>query len=241
MEGFHRPFPGGKSDNQIHGGNPQFQLPLLKWCNFLLPVHSVQPEGLLESSRYASPHGRSRLNLPPKRFPPRRRRVEMAGTFNRSFSEPEPDLALLSARKNFYSESHPGPDDVLLVIEVADSSLPFDREEKLPLYASAGIREVWIVDLTRRSFLAFRRPVGGQYSEHAGHTEGDIAIPGVTEARINISSLESSLFPQYPTSLFYSSFESLAFARAAVRLDANPRMTSHVNADRSAQGRATAR
>ncbi len=59
------------------------------------------------------------------------------------FSEPQPDLALLKPRKDFYSNSHPTPEDVLVVIEVADASVYYDRNVKPPLYARAGIPEAW--------------------------------------------------------------------------------------------------
>jgi Uma2 family endonuclease len=62
-------------------------------------------------------------------------------------SEPQPDLAILRYRQDFYSLAHPTPDDVLLIIEVSDSTLKFDREVKVPLYASEGIVEIWIVNL----------------------------------------------------------------------------------------------
>lgn len=57
-------------------------------------------------------------------------------------SEPQPDLALLRPRSDFYVSSHPGPQDVLLLVEVAETSTDFDRQIKLPLYAKAGIPEV---------------------------------------------------------------------------------------------------
>ncbi len=62
-------------------------------------------------------------------------------------SLPQPDVVLLRQRDDFYAEAHPGPADVLLLIEVADSSLVYDTEEKLPAYAAAGIPEVWIINL----------------------------------------------------------------------------------------------
>jgi Uma2 family endonuclease len=62
-------------------------------------------------------------------------------------SLPQPDVVLLRQRDDFYAEAHPGPADVLLLIEVADSSLAYDTEEKLPAYAAAGIPEVWIINL----------------------------------------------------------------------------------------------
>ena len=61
-------------------------------------------------------------------------------------SEPQPDVMLLRWRDDFYRDGHPGPADVLLLIEVSDSSVDFDRNEKLSAYAAAGIPEVWIVN-----------------------------------------------------------------------------------------------
>ena len=62
-------------------------------------------------------------------------------------SEVQPDVTLLRPRADFYTRGHPTPADVLLLIEVADSSLARDRRVKMPLYARAGIREAWLVDL----------------------------------------------------------------------------------------------
>ena len=63
------------------------------------------------------------------------------------YSEPEPDVVLLKPAPDDYVSHHPVPDDVLLLIEVADSSLEFDRRKKLPTYARSGIRDLWIVNL----------------------------------------------------------------------------------------------
>jgi Uma2 family endonuclease len=78
-------------------------------------------------------------------------------------SEPEPNLAILKPRSDFYAAAHPRPDDVLLLVEVADSSIGFDRSIKLPIYAAAGIRETWIVDLTSDSVEQYSQPQGGKY------------------------------------------------------------------------------
>lgn len=64
-----------------------------------------------------------------------------------NLSEPEPDIAILKMREDFYTDSHPQPEDVILLIEVAASSLETDKRVKLPNYAKAGIREVWIMDI----------------------------------------------------------------------------------------------
>lgn len=76
-------------------------------------------------------------------------------------SEPQPDFALLRPREDFYAGGHPGPADTLLVVEVAHTTLGYDREIKLPLYATAGVPEVWIVDVE-----------GGVVEVHAEPGEG---------------------------------------------------------------------
>ena len=76
---------------------------------------------------------------------------------------------------------------MLLLIEVADSSLRFDRSVKLPLYARAGIAEVWIVDLKRRVLNAYRRPAGDGYDEMTTYQAGDaIAIALAPDIRISL-------------------------------------------------------
>jgi Uma2 family endonuclease len=80
-----------------------------------------------------------------------------------SGSEPEPDIALVRPRPDRYRRGHPGPGDVLLIIEVADTTLDYDRDTKLPFYAAAGIPEVWIWDLNGERVLVYREPHEGQY------------------------------------------------------------------------------
>lgn len=72
-------------------------------------------------------------------------------------TEPLPDIALLLPRADYYRNAHAGPDDVLLLIEVADSSLAYDRDVKLPRYARAGIPEAWLVDLSGRRLWVHRQ------------------------------------------------------------------------------------
>ncbi len=82
-----------------------------------------------------------------------------------NLSEPEPDLALLLPRRDFYKPAHPRPEDVLLIVEVADSSLRYDREVKVPLYARHGIPEVWLVDVESKALAVYRLPDGDSYRE----------------------------------------------------------------------------
>jgi len=91
--------------------------------------------------------------------------------------EPEPDLALVHPREDFYSSAHPGPTDILLLIEVADSTLLMDRGEKLPIYARAGIPEVWIVNLPERLVEVYRQPVAGTYIESLRIRPGESLAP----------------------------------------------------------------
>ena len=78
-------------------------------------------------------------------------------------SEPQPDVALLNPHPDFYSQSHPAPQDVLLVVEVMESSADYDREVKVPLYARFGIRETWLVDLDARLIEVYRNPTPQGY------------------------------------------------------------------------------
>ena len=99
-------------------------------------------------------------------------------------SQPEPDITLL--RQHHYRGALPAPDDILVVIEVADSTLAYDRETKLPLYAAAGIPEAWIVDLNAGIIERHTAPGGTGYrqtlraergEEIASLTVPDIVIP----------------------------------------------------------------
>jgi Uma2 family endonuclease len=88
-------------------------------------------------------------------------------------SEPQPDLALLRPRADFYEQSHPTPDDVLLVIEVADTAVAYDRGVKVPLYARSGIAEVWLVDLTQERIEIYTQPAGASYRQMMSVARGE--------------------------------------------------------------------
>ena len=80
-------------------------------------------------------------------------------------TEPQPDLTLLRPREDFYAGKRPTPEDVILVIEISDTTLRYDREIRLPLYALPGIPEVWIVDLSGEEVLTYSQPENGTYVE----------------------------------------------------------------------------
>ena len=81
-------------------------------------------------------------------------------------NEPEPDIALLRPRALPYRKSHPRAEDVLLLIEVADTSLTYDRTVKIPLYAQHGIPECWLIDSKANRLEIFREPQEGEYRLH---------------------------------------------------------------------------
>lgn len=99
-----------------------------------------------------------------------------------SHSEPEPDLAVLRARPDDYRSGHPTPQDVLLLIEVADSSLAVDRAIKAPLYAAAGIPELWIVDLAGEALEVYRDPDPAGYRRYRRHLRGETVASGTLPA-----------------------------------------------------------
>jgi len=105
-------------------------------------------------------------------------------------SEPQPDLALLKPRADYYAAAHPGPDDVLLIVEVADSSVVYDRTVKTPLYARAGIREFWLVDLERQQVEVSREPAAGSYHAAQVHGRGDrLAVDALPQIQISVEAI----------------------------------------------------
>lgn len=91
------------------------------------------------------------------------------------YSEPQPDFALLRPRS--YASGHPGPEDVFLIIEIMQTSADYDRRIKIPLYARAGIREVWLVDLPAGRIEVHRNPAATGYAEVESRGPGDRLAP----------------------------------------------------------------
>ena len=104
-------------------------------------------------------------------------------------NEPQPDLMLLRPRADFYRTSHPTAADVLLLVEVADSSLAYDRGPKLALYARHGVPEVWVVDLVSRAVEICREPSVDGYAERRRVTEGLATPTLVPELSIDLAFL----------------------------------------------------
>jgi len=91
---------------------------------------------------------------------------------------PQPDLALLRPRADYYSSQTPTTDDCLLVIEVADTSAEYDRQIKVPRYARGRVAELWVVDLEREVVVVYQQPVGDAYQHLQVFRRGDTIALG---------------------------------------------------------------
>ena len=104
-------------------------------------------------------------------------------------NEPQPDLMLLRPTADRYRTSHPTAADVLLLVEVADSSLAWDRGPKLALYARHGVAEVWIVDLTGRAVEVCRQPGPHGYAERRSVVTGQLTPTLVPALAVDVPAL----------------------------------------------------
>jgi Uma2 family endonuclease len=107
-------------------------------------------------------------------------------------SMPQPDVTLLRWRDDFYARSRPIPQDVLLLVEVADTSLVLDRTAKVPLYAQAGIPEMWLVNLIEDTIEVYRQPQGQQYARVSTVGRGQslaFALPGMPEVSLRVDDI----------------------------------------------------
>jgi Uma2 family endonuclease len=93
------------------------------------------------------------------------------------WSEPEPDVKILAWRDDYYAEAAPVAEDVLLLVEIADSSVEYDRRIKAPLYARHEIREYWLLDLPAKLLEVYRRPGPDGYGEVRRLRRGDSIAP----------------------------------------------------------------
>ena len=106
-----------------------------------------------------------------------------------AYSAPEPDLVLLRPRADFYAEAHPSATDVLLAVEVADTSVDYDRDVKLPLYAQAGLPEVWLIDLQTNRIEVYARPQDNS-SQQRVEVTADATLPSPTIPQLALAAAD---------------------------------------------------
>lgn len=106
------------------------------------------------------------------------------------YSEPEPDVAVVTVDPLDYEDHHPTPSGVYLLIEVADTTLKRDRELKAPAYAQSGIQDYWILDVNQRQLYVFRSPNATGYASEVVLSEADAISPLVfSDCRIMVRDL----------------------------------------------------
>ena len=106
------------------------------------------------------------------------------------FNEPQPDFSVLQPQADFYRSRHPGPADVILLVEVSKTSLRFDKSVKLPLYARTGVAEVWVIDLVGQNIEGYRDPVDGAYRTERVFAAGErVALALLPEVSIPLGGL----------------------------------------------------
>lgn len=106
-------------------------------------------------------------------------------------SHPQPDITLLRWRDNYYRGKCPTPEDILLIIKIANMSVRYDREIKVPLYAQHHIPEVWLVDLQQRQVEVYWQPENSAYREVSHHQTGQVTSGALPEVTIDLADLFS--------------------------------------------------
>ncbi|WP_201324439.1 Uma2 family endonuclease [Pseudanabaena sp. lw0831] len=100
-----------------------------------------------------------------------------------NYFQPQPDLAILKWRDDFYAEALPTPDDILLIIEVADSTIAYDRDVKSPLYAANGISEMWLFDVNKKVVEGYSQPSASGYKRMQRYEQNEtlamMALPDI--------------------------------------------------------------
>ena len=104
-------------------------------------------------------------------------------------SDPQPDIVLLRWDKNYYETRRPTQEDVLLIIEVSDSTLRYDQEVKIPLYARFDIPEAWIINIPKQRLDVYRDPRDGNYTTVTHHQSGYLSPVNLPTVRIDVTDL----------------------------------------------------
>jgi len=105
-------------------------------------------------------------------------------------SEPQPDVVLLRLREDFYETAHPQPEDIFLIVEVADTTVKYDRQVKIPLYAEDNIAEVWLVDINGQCVEVYREPTPEGYRNVRKFERGQtLSIQAFPDVNITVNEI----------------------------------------------------
>lgn len=146
-------------------------------------IHHMAPEGPPHTYYGGSFADRLRQELAGRALVREARPITLAD------SEPEPDIAIVRGGWENYRHRHPGSAEVLLVIEVSESSLSKDTEDKRMIYAIANIADYWVLDLTTPQLIIYRHPQAGDYQSVSYLQQGDIAPLAFPQLTFSISQL----------------------------------------------------
>jgi Uma2 family endonuclease len=119
--------------------------------------------------------------------------VRQAGPISLTDSEPQPDLAIVQGSAQAYLEQHPGPADILWLVEISQTTLAYDLGDKARLYARTGIPEYWVADLGGNRLLVHRNPEGDRYAEITEKRQGRLSPLAFPELSLDVERLLSGL------------------------------------------------
>jgi Uma2 family endonuclease len=110
-------------------------------------------------------------------------------------SEPQPDIALVRRQTNFYVTEHPQPKDIFLVVEVSDTTTDYDRQVKIPLYATEQISEAWLIDLNTKAIEVYRQPTpSGYLNVRICDRNDSIVLQAFPDISFSVDSILGSIF-----------------------------------------------
>lgn len=105
------------------------------------------------------------------------------------YSAPQPDIAVLRKREDYYAQAHPGPVDIFFLIEVADTTAAYDQEVKIPLYARFGIQETWLLDLQQKRLEVYHGPEESGYRHVDYYRSGSVSPRSFPDGSIDLERL----------------------------------------------------
>ncbi len=106
-----------------------------------------------------------------------------------NYSEPEPDISILKYRPDFYEKNHPAAVDIYWVIEVAHSTLGYDRDYKVPFYAASDVQECWVVDVENKVLEVYRELSKGKYQSKEIYKSGDVVKLSHFDFEVSVSKI----------------------------------------------------